>query len=143
MAGATAVRIAEPASCAKGTPLPACVVVLTSRNERLELGEGNTHGSTNVYDANLAARRLVAWLEAERADFEISLVALAGTLGLGSGTGRNAPVVRTLTRLVDFRIATVGETYAMRRVFPPLQRARSPGCQITSPSRTPSIAAPR
>src|SRR5579863_10464366 len=59
----------------------------------------------------LAARRLVAWLAAQPAGFEISLVALAGTLGLGSGTGRNAPVVRTLSRLVDFRIATVGESY--------------------------------
>ena len=77
----------------------------------------------------LAARRLVAWLEAEPAGFEVSLVALAGTLGLGSGTGRNAPVVRTLTRLVDFQIATVGESYAIRRVFPPLaarQIARLP-----------------
>lgn len=85
----------------------------------------NTLGPSCV----LAARRLVAWLEAEPAGFEISLVALAGTLGLGSGTGRSAPVVRTLRRLVDFQVATVGETYAMRRVFPPLaarQIARLP-----------------
>ena len=77
----------------------------------------------------LAARRLVAWLEAEPAGFEISLVALAGTLGLGSGTGRNAPVVRTLSRLVDFHIATVGESYAIRRMLPALsarQLARLP-----------------
>jgi hypothetical protein len=77
----------------------------------------------------LAARRLVAWLEAEPAGFEISLVALAGTLGLGSGIGRHAPIVRTLTRLVDFHIASIAETYALRRTLPPLsarQVARLP-----------------
>ncbi len=68
----------------------------------------------------LAARRLVVWLEVEPDGFEISLVALAGTLGLGTGTGRHAPVVRTLSRLVDFCIATVADTYAIRRMFPPL-----------------------
>jgi len=77
----------------------------------------------------LAARRLAAWLEAEPAGFEISLVALAGTLGLGSGTGRHAPIVRTLSRLVDFHIASIAETYAIRRTFPRLssrQIARLP-----------------
>jgi hypothetical protein len=77
----------------------------------------------------LAARRLAAWLEAEPAGFEISLVALAGTLGLGSGTGRHAPIVRTLSRLVDFHIASIADTYAIRRTFPPLssrQIARLP-----------------
>jgi len=77
----------------------------------------------------LAARRLVAWLAAQPAGYEISLVALAGTLGLGSGTGRNAPVMRTLGRLVDFHIATVGDTYAIRRSLPLLsapQVARLP-----------------
>jgi hypothetical protein len=77
----------------------------------------------------LVARRLVAWLDAEPAGFEISLAALASTLGLGSSTGRRAPVVRTLTRLVDFHLANIDQTFAIRRKFPPLtarQSARLP-----------------
>src|ERR1700688_4896820 len=68
----------------------------------------------------LAARRLVAWLEAEPAGFEVSLAALAGTLGLGSGIGRHAPVVRTLARLVEFHLANIDQTFAIRRRFPAL-----------------------
>jgi hypothetical protein len=77
----------------------------------------------------LAARRLVSWLEAEPGGFEISIVALAGSLGLGSGVGRHAPIVRTLARLADFGIARVTDTYAVRAMFPPLsarQIARLP-----------------
>ncbi len=65
----------------------------------------------------LAARRLVVWLEAEPAGFEISLAALAGTLGLGSGIGRHAAVVRTLARLVEFHLANLDQTFARRRRF--------------------------
>lgn len=77
----------------------------------------------------LAARRLVSWLEAESSGFEISLAALAGSLGLGTGVGRHAPIVRTLGRLADFGIARVTDTYAVRAMFPPLsarQIARLP-----------------
>jgi hypothetical protein len=77
----------------------------------------------------LAARRLVSWLEAEPGGFEISLAALAGSLGLGSGVGRHAPIVRTLARLADFGLARVTDTYAVRVMFPPLsarQIARLP-----------------
>jgi hypothetical protein len=66
----------------------------------------------------LAARRLASWLEAEPDGFEISIVALAGSLGLGSGVGRHAPIVRTLARLADFGIARVTDTYAARALFP-------------------------
>jgi hypothetical protein len=77
----------------------------------------------------LIARRLVSWLEAEPDGFDISMTALAGSLGLGSGLGRHAPIVRTLARLADFGLAHVGETYAVRAMFPPLssrQIARLP-----------------
>jgi hypothetical protein len=77
----------------------------------------------------LLGRRLVSWLEADPDGFEISLAALAGTLGVGCGVGRHAPIVRTLTRLVDFGIARVADTYAVRALFPPLsarQIARLP-----------------
>jgi len=77
----------------------------------------------------LLARRLVSWLEAEPEGFDVSMVALAGSLGLGAGLGRHAPIVRTLARLADFGLAHVGDTYAVRAVFPPLssrQIARLP-----------------
>jgi hypothetical protein len=67
-----------------------------------------------------AARRLAAWLQAEPNGFEISTAALATSLGLGSGVGRSAPIVRTLTRLVDFGLANISDTYAVRMMFPPL-----------------------
>jgi hypothetical protein len=77
----------------------------------------------------LLARRLVSWLEAEPGGFEISLAALAASLGLGSGVGRHAPIVRTLVRLAEFGIARVTDSYTVRAVFPPLsarQVARLP-----------------
>ena len=53
----------------------------------------------------LAARRLNAWLEPESEGFTVPLAEFARSLGLGAGTARHAPVVRTLARLVDFGIA--------------------------------------
>ena len=70
--------------------------------------------------AILAARRLGEWLESSPDGIEISLEQFGRSLGLG-GVGRNSPTVRTLTRLVDFNMATIGgEVYQVRRVFPPL-----------------------
>jgi hypothetical protein len=77
----------------------------------------------------LVARRLVSWLEAEPDGFEITMTALAGSLGLGAGAGRRAPIVRTLARLADFELAHVDDSYALRTMFPPLaarQIARLP-----------------
>jgi hypothetical protein len=77
----------------------------------------------------LLARRLVSWLEIEPEGFDVSLAALARTLGVGRGVGRHAPVIRTLARLADFGIAEVDETYSVRQVFPslsPRQIARLP-----------------
>ena len=69
----------------------------------------------------LAARRLPAWLDAEPAGFKVSVSCLASSLGLGSALGRNAPVNRTLGRLVEFGIARIdGKAFAVRRLFPPL-----------------------
>jgi hypothetical protein len=51
---------------------------------------------------------------------------LAVAHGLGSGTSRNAPIRRTLTRLQIFRLAGLleseTETYAVRLTAPPLRR---------------------
>jgi hypothetical protein len=77
----------------------------------------------------LAARRLAVWLAAEPEGFTVPLPEFARSLGLGAGTARHAPVVRTLARLVDFDIARVGDSYALRTTFPPLtvrQVARLP-----------------
>jgi hypothetical protein len=76
-----------------------------------------------------AARRLTVWLEVEPSGFELSLVALAESLGLGTGIGRHSPIVRTMARLADFGLASITDTYGMRHRFPPLsarQIARLP-----------------
>lgn len=78
----------------------------------------------------LVARRLADWLDGADVALQVPLELLARTVGLGTGTGRSAPVVRTLSRLVDFGIAAIEhETYALRIPFPPLsfrQVARLP-----------------
>ena len=72
-----------------------------------------------------ALRRLSAWVEAQPEGFELALTDLAQELGLGGSTGRNAPLVRTLARLVVFEMATIDEVngaLAVRRMLPPLAR---------------------
>ena len=77
-----------------------------------------------------AIRRLSAWLDGAPTGYEVSLSELGRELGLGAGTGRNSPVVRTLARLVGFGLATpLGDSLAVRRVLAPLtcrQAARLP-----------------
>lgn len=76
-------------------------------------------------------RRIATWLEAHPEGFPVPLAPLAGELGLGGGTLRNAPLVRTLARLVVFDMAAVrGDVLAVRRALPPLARrhvTRLPG----------------
>jgi hypothetical protein len=78
----------------------------------------------------LAVRRLAGWLELYPDGFELPLEPFARSVGLGGGTGRHAPMIRTLARLVDFAIATItGDTYALRTTLPALsarQVARLP-----------------
>jgi len=71
--------------------------------------------------ATLAARRIADGLDASPAGFELALGPFARLLGLGAGTGRHAPINRTMARLVDYGMARVGGgTFAVRRTFPPL-----------------------
>lgn len=72
-------------------------------------------------------RRLVATLEAEPAGFDLDLAATASALGLGGGTSRHSPVVRTLARIVHFRLArpTDPEAVEVRRRLPPLTRRQA------------------
>ena len=76
-------------------------------------------------------RRVAAWLDAHPEGFPVPLAPLAGELGLGGGTLRNAPLIRTLTRLVVFDMAAIrGDVLAVRRALPPLARrhlSRLPG----------------
>jgi hypothetical protein len=81
-----------------------------------------------------AARRLGVWLEADPAGFEVPLESLSRSLGLGRGTGRQSPIVRTLARLAHFGMANAdGFTYAARRRFPsltPRHINRLPECLV-------------
>ena len=73
--------------------------------------------------ATWAARALTRSLERSPEGLSIPIAPLAAQLGLGGGTGRHSPVIRTLGRLVIFGLAaTVGDEYAVRRRFPPLAR---------------------
>jgi hypothetical protein len=73
--------------------------------------------------ATWAMRRLTAWLDAEPDGYDLQLCDLGRELGLGSGTGRNASLIRTLARLVAFGMATpLGDALAVRRMLAPLTR---------------------
>jgi hypothetical protein len=73
--------------------------------------------------ATWAMRRLTAWLDAEPFGYELSLAEFGRELGLGAGTGRNAIVIRTLSRLVAFGMATpFGDALAVRQMLAPLTR---------------------
>jgi hypothetical protein len=73
--------------------------------------------------ATWAMRRLTAWLDGSPDGYEVSLSELGRELGLGAGTGRNAAVVRTLSRLATFEMAKpLGVSFAVRTMFAPLPR---------------------
>jgi hypothetical protein len=67
-------------------------------------------------------RRLVAGLTAKPEGYAVGITELAESLGLGTGTGRNAPINRTIERLVRFGLARHEgpDVLAVRRRLPPL-----------------------
>jgi hypothetical protein len=67
-------------------------------------------------------RLLATALDAAPEGCELGLAETARRLGLGERSGRNAPVVRTLARCVDFEMARPAgsRTLAVRRRMPPL-----------------------
>jgi hypothetical protein len=70
-----------------------------------------------------AHRRLVALLEVVGDGHAVPLKALGDDLGLPGGDGRNAKVVRTLARLVDWGIATPRDgALAVTFALPPARR---------------------
>jgi hypothetical protein len=69
----------------------------------------------------LVLRRFAWWLEREPAGFDVSLEDLGRSVGLGTGTGRRGPIVRTLGRLASFNLATRNhESYLVRLQVPML-----------------------
>ncbi len=73
-----------------------------------------------------AYRRLVSALAANKGAYDQDLAELAHWLGLGAGVSPNAPVSRTLLRLVRFDLAAVTgtRTLAVRRTAPPLRSSQ-------------------
>lgn len=68
-----------------------------------------------------ALRRLVALAETSPDGCRVQVPELAASLGLGTSTGRHAPIVRTLNRLVQFELASWhGDELLVRRAVAPL-----------------------
>ncbi len=68
-----------------------------------------------------ATRRMAYWLDDSPDGIEVSLAELGPCLGIGGHVSRNTPMVRTMVRLVDFGIASLGgDTYGIRTMFAPL-----------------------
>ncbi len=71
--------------------------------------------------AVLAARRIAGWLDRHPEGLNLELAEFGASLGVGTGTGRNTQINRTLCRLVDFGMARVaGDQFEVRTVWPPL-----------------------
>jgi hypothetical protein len=71
-------------------------------------------------------RRLGSLVELGLAPFDIDIAELAASVGLGLGTGRCAPVTRTLHRMVAFGLARWESdgSYGVRRALAPLPEYR-------------------
>ncbi len=73
--------------------------------------------------ALLLMRRFAACFDEHPAGTELGLPDLARSLGLGSGPGPNAPVGRTIARLVQFDLVhEADKSFAVRRRLPPINR---------------------
>jgi len=75
----------------------------------------------------LLGRRFADWLDANPDGVTVPLLALSATIGLGQGTGRSSPLVRSLARMVAFGLARLdpGSRLAVHRRWPPLSLARA------------------
>ena len=96
-----------------------------------------------------AIRRLTAGLRANPDGYAMGIADLGVALGLGTGTGRCSPVVRTIHRLVRFEVARFesGTVLAVRRHLPPLAQRqllrlppvlRQAHARLTAPSDRPT-----
>jgi len=70
-------------------------------------------------------RRLGAGLDVHPDGHEVDLIELAAELGLGAGSGRHSPLIRTMDRCCRFTLASrAGEVFRVRRRLPPLTRGQ-------------------
>lgn len=68
-----------------------------------------------------ATRRMADWLDDSPAGIEVCLAELGPCLGISGHVSRNAPMGRTMVRLVDFGVASPdGDCYGIRTTFAPL-----------------------
>ena len=73
-----------------------------------------------------AHRRLTAGLVPDHSGYQLNLATLSREIGLGAGTGRNSPIVRTLARLVDFHLAEIiDDRLGVYTSLPPLTRRQT------------------
>jgi hypothetical protein len=71
-------------------------------------------------------RNLVARLEENPHGVRVHLPTVATEIGVGTGMGRNSPVIRTLTRLCDFQIIeSVDGRLGIQMMLPPLSRRQA------------------
>ncbi|HET9733519.1 MAG TPA: hypothetical protein VFP54_12670 [Acidimicrobiales bacterium] len=75
----------------------------------------------------LLGRRFADWLDANPDGLTVPLGPLSAAIGLGQGTGRSSPLIRSLARMVAFGLARIdpGDRLAVRRRWPPLTVARA------------------
>lgn len=70
-----------------------------------------------------AQRRITSGFDRHRSGYQLDIATLAGEIGLGGGTGRHSPIIRTLTRLLDFHLAEIiDDQLGVYTRLPPLTR---------------------
>ena len=73
-----------------------------------------------------AHRRLTAGFGNGQSSYRLDIATLGREIGLGAGTGRHSPVIRTLTRLVDFHLAEIIDgRLGVQTMLPPLTRRQA------------------
>lgn len=73
--------------------------------------------------AVLALRRMADWLDLSPSGAQVDLVELGASLGIGTGTGRQTHINRTLGRIIDFGFARITPAgLEVRTVMPPVPR---------------------
>lgn len=71
-------------------------------------------------------RRLNAGFVGGRNSYSLHLADLGREIGLGAGTGRNSPIVRTVSRLLDFHLAEIIDgRLGVSTMLPPLSRRQA------------------
>jgi hypothetical protein len=76
--------------------------------------------------ASLLHRKLAAGLGHHPDGYPVHLPTLAREIGLGAGTGRHAPLTKSLIRLVGYNLAQLTDgRFAVRPTLPPLTRRQA------------------